>query len=256
MTLPIKSFQQLAVVIAISCCMTIPFLAPGVHAQGNWLEQGAKMLGTLQSDSGKTNLSNEEIGKAFKEALNIGTEKVVSRLGSLDGFNADPSIHIPLPSQLDTAKKMLSQVGMSNLLDDLELKLNRAAESATPKAKELFRQAIKDMTFDDVMKIYNGPKDSATKYFQGKMTPALTKEMQPIVQQSLSEVGAVQSYDNVMAKYRNIPFAPDVKADLTNYTVQKGLDGIFHYVAREEAAIRENPARQTTELLKKVFGAK
>lgn len=256
MTMPVKKIQKIATVIAISGCMTIPILASGVHAQSNWLEQGSKILGTMQSKTGGSSLSNEEIGGAFKDALHIGTKNVVSRLGSLDGFNADPSIHIPLPSQLDTAKNMLSKVGMSHLLDDLELKLNRAAEAATPKAKELFQQAITDMTFDDVMKIYKGPKDSATKYFQSKMSPALAKEMKPIVQQSLSQVGAVQSYDNVMAKYKDIPFAPDVNADLTSYTVQKGLDGIFHYVAREEAAIRENPARQTTELLKKVFGAK
>ncbi|MDH3393507.1 MAG: DUF4197 domain-containing protein [Desulfobulbaceae bacterium] len=34
------------------------------------------------------------------------------------------------------------------------------------------------------------------------------------------------------------------------------MDGIFYYVAKEEAAIRENPVRQTTDLLKRVFGAK
>jgi hypothetical protein len=256
MSLTVKNFQKLAAVITFSSCMTLPLLPAAVHAQSNWLEQGSKILGTVQSKTGGSSLSNEEIGGAFKDALHIGTENVVSKLGSLDGFNTDPSIHIPLPSQLDTVKKMLSKVGMSHLLDDLELKLNRAAEAATPKAKELFRQSITDMTFDDVKKIYNGPKDSATKYFQSKMTPDLTKEMQPIVEQSLSEVGAVQSYNNVMGQYKNIPFAPDVNADLTSYTVQKGLDGIFFYVAKEEAAIRENPARQTTDLLKRVFGVK
>ncbi len=32
------------------------------------------------------------------------------------------------------------------------------------------------------------------------------------------------------------------------------MDGIFYYLAKEEAAIRENPAKQTTDLLKRVFG--
>jgi hypothetical protein len=256
MSITVKNFQKLAAVITISGCMTIPLLPAAIHAQGSWLEQGSKILGAAQSKTGSSSLSNEEIGGAFKDALHIGTENVVSKLGSPDGFNTDPSIHIPLPSQLDTAKKMLSQVGMSNLLDDLELKLNRAAEAATPKAKELFWQAITAMTFDDVMKIYKGPKDSATKYFQRKMSPDLAKEMKPVVEQSLSQVGAVQSYNNVMGQYKALPFAPDVNADLTSYTVQKGLDGIFFYVAKEEAAIRENPARQTTDLLKRVFGAK
>ncbi len=140
--------------------------------------------------------------------------------------------------------------------DDLELKLNRAAEEATPKAKELFLQAITDMTFEDVMNIYKGPEDSATKYFQSKMSSSLAKEMQPIIENSLSQVGAIQTYDEVMDKYKSIPFVPDIKSNLNDYITLKGMDGIFYYMAKEEAAIRENPAKQTTELLKRVFGAK
>jgi hypothetical protein len=141
------------------------------------------------------------------------------------------------------------------MLDDLELKLNRAAETAAPKAKALFAQTISGMSFEDVMNIYNGPDDAATRYFQEKMTPALAGEMKPIVEESLAEVGAVQSYDNVMGQYRAIPFVPDVKADLTTYVIEKGMDGIFHYLAVEEAAIRQNPVKRTTELLQRVFGA-
>ena len=110
------------------------------------------------------------------------------------------------------------------------------------------------MTFDDVKTIYEGPEDSATRYFQGKMSPALINEMRPIVDNSMSEVGAVKAYDNVMGEYQSLPFVPDVKADLTDYVVQKGIDGIFYYIAKEEAAIRNDPVKQTTNLLKKVFG--
>jgi hypothetical protein len=59
-----------------------------------------------------------------------------------------------------------------------------------------------------------------------------------------------------MGKYKALPLVPDVKANLTDHVVQKGMDGIFYYLAKEEAAIRNNPVKQTTNLLKKVFGAK
>lgn len=78
----------------------------------------------------------------------------------------------------------------------------------------------------------------------------------PVVEDSLSEVGAVQKYDEVMGQYRALPFVPDAKADLTSYVVEKGMDGIFHYLAQQEAAIRTDPAARTTELLQKVFGAR
>ncbi len=57
-----------------------------------------------------------------------------------------------------------------------------------------------------------------------------------------------------MSKYNDIPLVPDVKADLTDYVVEKGVDGIFYYLAKQEALIRQDPMRHTTALLKKVFG--
>jgi hypothetical protein len=229
------------------------------NAKGSWWDKGVDILKNLsEDDKGKIVKapSSAEIGEAFKQALSIGTENVVRQLGTVDGFNADPSIHIPLPEELKTIKTMLSRIGMSQLVDDLELKLNRAAESATPKAKNLFLKAINDMTFEDIKNIYEGPENSATQYFQSRMSPPLKKEMQPIVENTLSQVGAIQAYDNVIGQYKALPFVPDVKADLTEHVIQKGMDGIFHYIAKEEADIRKNPAKQTTALLKKVFGVK
>ena len=59
-----------------------------------------------------------------------------------------------------------------------------------------------------------------------------------------------------MGEYKTLPLVPDVKTNLTDYVVEKGMDGIFYYIAQEEAAIRKDPVKQTTGLLKKVFGAK
>jgi len=225
------------------------------EAGNNWLDNGSNFLKKYWGNSSQSGPTLEEIGAGLKEALRVGSENVVSRLGRVDGFNTDSAVHIPLPKQLDTVKSVLDKVGMSGLLNDLEIKINRAAEVATPKAKKLFSQAINTMSFEDVKKIYKGPEDAATQYFRSKMSPALAKEMEPIVNKSLSEVGALHAYDSVMKEYRSVPFVPDVKADLADHVVAKGMDGIFYYMAKEEAAIRQDPAKRTTDLLKLVFGA-
>ena len=226
-------------------------------AQSNWLPSGKDLLGTFGSapQTPAMSLTNQDISSGLKDALRVGTETVVGQLGQLDGFNSDPAIHIPLPESLRQVKSALGAVGMSAMLDDLELKLNRAAEEATPPAKQLFWNSIESMTLEDVKGIYSGPNDSATRYFQGKMSEPLAAAMQPIVERTLNQVGAVQSYDAVMRQYATLPFVPNVKADLNRYVVDQGMAGIFHYLAIEEAAIRENPAKRTTEILRKVFGA-
>ncbi len=224
-----------------------------VFADNSWLDKGSELLKSVGTKSTTGELTVEEIGAGLKEALKVASKNVVKQLGAEDGFNKDSNIHIPLPQSLDSVKSMLAKVGMSSLFEDLELKLNRAAEDATPKAKKLFKNAISDMNFEDVKQIYNGPDDAATQYFKEKMTPDLALEMKPVIETSLSQVGAVRAYDDMMKNYKSIPFVPDVKANLTDHVIEKGMDGIFYYMAKEEIAIRQNPAKRTTELLKKVF---
>jgi hypothetical protein len=223
-------------------------------ANGGWADVARQLLGSAGGAGQATELTADELSAGLKEALRVGTERVVQQLGRLDGFTADAAIRIPLPESLAPAVNVLRKVGLGELLDGLELKLNRAAEDATPKAEALFRNAIAAMTFADVGAIYEGPEDAATQYLRSSMSEGLAAAMRPLVEESLASVGAVQAYENVMARYRALPFAPAADADLTEYVVAKGMDGIFHYVAREEAAIRADPAKRTTELLRRVFG--
>jgi len=233
--------------------------APTVAFAG-WMDQLGGILGeaTHNSQPAATatpvaSLSNTDMVAGLKDALRVGSENVVGQLSKADGFNKDPKIHIPLPENLQTVKSALNAVGMGYMMDDLELKLNRAAETATPKAKRIFGDAIKAMTINDAKTILSGPDDSATQYFKGKMSKPLSDEMKPVVQQALNQAGAVQAYDSVMGQYQSLPFVPDVKANLTQHVLDLGLQGIFHYMAEEEAAIRKDPVKRTTAILQKVF---
>lgn len=241
-------------------CLILAMTAGAAMASSSWLQKGTDALksfgkgdeSTAVSGSG-TPLPMADVIAGLKEALTVGSGNVVQQLGQTDGFFKDPQIHIPLPEKLATVKNALDKVGMGSFADDLELKLNRAAEAAAPKARDLFGNAISQMTFEDARQILNGPEDAATQYFRKTMSPDLAKAMAPVVDDSLSQVGAVQSYDRMMGKYADLPFVPDVRADLTDHVVDKGMDGIFHYMAKEEAAIRTDPVKRTTDLLKKVF---
>ncbi|MCW9049042.1 MAG: DUF4197 domain-containing protein [Deltaproteobacteria bacterium] len=228
---------------------------PGITVGFDWLKTGKDLFhrSTQQAPS-VAELTETDIAAGLQEALRVGTERVVAQLGQTNGFNDDLDIHIPLPENLKKVRSVLGSVGMSGMMDDLELKLNRAAEQATPQAKALFWKSIEEMSIEDVQRIYKGPEDSATRYFQGKMTGPLAEAMKPLISKSLSEVGAVNAYDAAIGQYSSLPFVPDVKADLTAYVVEKGMDGIFFYLGKEEAAIRQNPVKRTTEILQKVFG--
>ena len=171
--------------ISLSVIVAVALLSAPAAAQG-FFDRGKEMLkgfGGGTESSGTASLGTDEIAKGLKEALRIGSERVVGTLGTADGFNKSPDIRIPLPDSLKSVQSMLSKVGMGALGEDLELRLNRAAEAAVPKAKALFGNAIAEMSIEDARKILNGPKDSATQYFRSKMSAPLAGEMKPIVDQ-------------------------------------------------------------------------
>ncbi len=245
---------------AFACALLFTAISSVSSVQAGLFDNAKGILDTLQN-SGESatpgtlagTLSGDEIVAGLKEALRVGTEKVVGQVGKKDGYLNDETIHIPLPDSLSTVHKTLEKIGFGNLTADLETRLNRAAEKAAPEAKDVFWQSISEMTLDDAKNILNGNETAATDYFRSHMSAPLTERFTPIVDASLAEVGAVQAYDQMISQYKTLPFLPDVKADLTAHAVSKALDGLFHYIATEEAAIRANPAARTTDILKKVF---
>jgi hypothetical protein len=227
-----------------------------VLAQSNFFGKAQNLLNTLGTGGGSTtSLDNQTIFAGLKDALKVGTERTVSRLGTENGYFTDSAVHIPLPEKLAPVAKTLKKFGFGNLSDDLELRMNRAAEEAAPEAGAVFADAISSMSLEDVKAIYHGPSDAATRWFQERTGDSLVKRITPIVESAMAENGVVKSFDALIGQYKTLPLVPNVKTELTGHVVQRALDGLFHYIAVEEKAIRENPAARSTELLKKVFGS-
>ena len=247
---------------AITLIVMLVLAAPVPAEAQSWLNKLKKGVGDAvgsvtggEGSSGTaTALSTGDIVAGLREALKVGSGRVVTQLGAADDYNADPTIHIPLPPELAKAQSMLKQFGLSALADDVELKLNRAAEAAAPGTKEIFWQAIEGMTLDDARGIYEGADDAATRYFERVSSGDLMALIKPIVDRTLAEVGAIAAYDRLLEDYTKLPLVPDVKTQLSDYATQKALAGLFHYLAREEAGIRRDPAKRTTEVLSRVFG--
>jgi Protein of unknown function (DUF4197) len=199
-------------------------------------------------------LSDATIASGLKEALQVGTQNAVSVTGRPDGYFQNAAIKILMPSQLQPIEKGLRAVGYGPQLDELVLSMNRAAERAAPAAKPIFLEAITAMSFDDARKIVTGSPTAATEYFKGKTSEKLTAAFQPVVAQTMREVGVTRQYQELMGRAQAIPFLKSQTFDLDHYVVAKSLDGLFFVLGQEEQKIRTNPAARATDLLKQVFG--
>jgi len=220
------------------------------------IDKAAPSSSAPAQGSGSSSLGVSQITEGLREALKVGTAKVVDQIGSAGGYGSDPDIHIPLPENMRKAQSYMKKFGLSGLADDVEARLNKGAEAAAPKTKELIIKAITDMTVEDAQKIYDGPDDAATQYFRKTATADLMKTVRPVIDQALEEAGAIAAYDNLVGQYGKYPFVPDIKSDLSAHATRLALDGLFFYLAKEEAAIRNNPVARTTDILKSVFGGR
>ncbi|MCA8901454.1 MAG: DUF4197 domain-containing protein [Hyphomonas sp.] len=232
----------------------LALMLPGCADTGTNAELGRVLGQVLGSPTTQGALTSAEIDAGLREALTVGTNIVAGQLGRTDGYFADPKVHIPLPKTYRNIQSNLSKIGASGPLDDLELRMNRAAEAAVPQGKQLILGAIREMTIEDALNILKGDDTAATDFLRAKTETKLRAAFTPYVKDALAQSGAFTSLENVAGQYGVSGVTSSLQSDLTGHAVDLGLDGIFLYVAEEEKKIRENPLARTTDLLRRVFG--
>ena len=215
--------------------------------------------GILSGQGGLGALTAGEVALGLKAALDNGVGNALANVGVLDGFLGNDIVRIPLPKVLEDVQSFLAPIGADRLLVDLQTQLNRGAEKAAPVAKDIFLGAVRDLTITDAFDILRGPDTAATEYLRGRTTDRLGQLFAPIMENALNQTGALRLVDDVSSQLKSVPFAPDLgsnaRTDLIDHGVKFGLSGVFHYIGEEEKAIRANPAKRTSDILRRVFGA-
>lgn len=199
-------------------------------------------------------LSQGDIIRGLKQALEVGTKNVVKLVSKTDGYYKNPKIKIPLPKKMRKTAKHLRKIGLGSKIDEFERSMNRAAEDAAPKARKIFWDAIKQMKISDARKILEGRNNEATLYFKEKTYTPLEEIFKPIVHKAMKKVGVTRLYKEINSTIKTIPFLQTYSFDLDQYVTRKALDGLFIMIAKEEYKIRKDPKARVTQLLKKVFG--
>ena len=217
-------------------------------------------------------LTEAEVIEGLKEALTVGTDTAVTTVSQVNGYFLDEVIKIYLPPEADIIVEnvnnpILAAIGVEAFIEDMVLKLNRAAEDAAKEAAPIFIDAITEMTIQDAFDILNGADTSATHYLRGKTFINLKESFQPKIASSLNKpivagISAAETWTSFTTLYNDIANSlvgqlaglTPVITELDDYVTVKGLHGVFVKVADEEKAIRTNPLARVTDILERVFG--
>ena len=141
--------------------------------------------GILDSVNTNGTLSNADVVRGLKEALQVGTDTATSHLSVTDGFFKDAMVKILMPPEAQSVEKTLRSVGLGGTIDKAVLSMNRAAEDASKYVGNIFITAIKQMTIQDALGILRGDNVAATNYLKRTTTAQLTAAFKPIISKSL-----------------------------------------------------------------------
>ncbi|MEN8225276.1 MAG: DUF4197 domain-containing protein [Bacteroidota bacterium] len=218
-------------------------------------------------------LTDAEIIAGLKEALTVGTDTAVGIVSQIDGYYKDEIIKILLPPEADIIVNNLNNplfqgLGIDTLVEDVVLKINRAAEDAATDAAPIFWDAITGMTISDGYNILHGEDTAATHFLRENTFGDLFDLYAPRMQASLDKeiiagLSAQATWNTLTEQYNTIANSlagqlaglEPVSTDLGEYVTTKGLNGLFVKIAEEEIAIREDPLARVTDLLQRVFGS-
>jgi len=241
----------------VKIVLVVMLFASG-SAVADWRDWTGKFFGrdkNKQQQKHSVSPSGSQVSQGLKQALHKGAVFAVRELGQFNGFYSHPRLRIPLPDNLKKLARILKRLRLKRYVRRFEKRMNRAAEKSVAKAGPIFYRAIRRMTLRDALSILRGPDDAATRYFQRETRAELTRLFRPIVRHAMAETGVTKAYRK-MNKYssRFSTRGKKVKIDLERYIINKAISGLFTLIAEQERAIRRDPAKRTSRLLRRVFG--
>jgi hypothetical protein len=235
-----------------------------------FLSSCTELLQVVQTLETNQALTQTEVVSGLKEALRVGSDSAAMKLAKLNGYYGDPAVKLLLPPEAAIITDNISRIpGGEKLVEDLILRINRAAEDAAREAAPVFLNAIRQMTIQDAFTILKGENNAATQYLKANTFNELFNLYQPKLKSSLDKklvagVSANETWNNLTGQWNKVAGSmvgqvagfKKVEVQLDSYLTNKALDGIFLKLAEEEAEIRNDPAARVTEILKRVFGSR
>ncbi|MCU0473325.1 MAG: DUF4197 domain-containing protein [Bacteroidales bacterium] len=228
----------------------------------------AEFLSLLQT-TGTLPLTESEVISGLREALSTGAKKSAEKLSLENGYFGDAAIKILLPDEAKTIIDNISKIpGGEQLVQDVILRINRAAEDAAKEVAPIFVSSITKMSIQDAFGILKGTDNAATTYLKNTTYNELYALYKPKIQASTEKdiVGTISTKDSwqtltsrwntvansIAGKLINLK---PVNTDLDDYLTNKALAGMFSKVEIEELKIRKEVSARVTPLLKRVFGS-
>lgn len=213
----------------------------------------AEMSQVVQGGTG-TQTGESPLTRAIKESLELGSVRAADLLSQAGGYQNNARYRIQLPEAVQPLASRLRQFGLGAQIDQIEKLMNQGAERAAVEAKALFVDTVRTMTINDALGIVRGGDTAATQYFRGHTETELRRRYEPVIHNSLQQIGFYSQYQKLLSAYKQLPLSNKPDLDLEQHVLNRSLDALFTQVGEEEKAIRKDPVGRGSSAIAAVFG--
>jgi hypothetical protein len=228
----------------------------------------AELVNVLQT-TGPLPLTEADVVSGLKEALITGARNSAGKLAAENGYYGDSAVKILLPDDAKVIVDNISRIpGGDKLVEDVILRINRAAEDAAKEAAPIFVNSITSMSIGDAFGILRGADNAATTYLKNTTYTDLYNLYKPKIRVStekklIGNISTKDSWNTLTSKWNTLANSvagrvanlKPVNTDLDDYLTNRALTGMFSKVEIEELKIRKDVSARVTPILQRVFGS-
>ena len=237
-------------------------------------------------------LYEESIKILLPEDVASALNQVDSAKTSFEGFINSNEFISSLGAASLLSDLLNSMLGLDAWRDQLISGFNAAADKAAPVSIEIFKNVIYNLTFTEASNIlFADDSSAATDYLESQSRSELYALFKPEVSSVLDQIEMTQLWEDFAKEYNEIRSdyisivgtlnsqistlndnsfgvlnydtydmvdVDTLTTDLSDYTTNKAMDGLFFVISVEEKEIRQDPFAYVTDIgksiLERVFG--
>jgi len=195
------------------------------------------------------------LGLGLGRILGGASDNALDKLSQPNAYYNDEDIRVGLPfvgGKGGLLGSILNGAQELGLLDGIIRTVNDAAGVAASEAKPIFRNAIGDISFNDVPGIAR-ESDGGTQYLRRSANDDLHAKLSPLIDNALGDLGAYNQLDDLSARHSFVRRAGLSREGMNRTVTDQGLDGIFSYMGSEEKALRANPLGTLGDVFGDIF---
>lgn len=183
-------------------------------------------------------------GIRLREILADSAKASADELDSKRGFRQLPARRIAIPVIMSPMIRTLDGMCHCSKIDELENRMNQAAERAMHSGMPGIQRIIEKTHFDNPRAIVCGSNDATSTVMRNQHEEAMWQHMRQVIGGEMVRNGTVELHERLRDLYTDLPFHTAPEYSLEDHVTDHATSGFWTVLGEQETRIRQKPGKK------------